>query len=130
MATAAFTIVSIAAQQKGRKEQKRANRVQARSAEIENAAERRRAIAEGNKLRAQTIAQGTNQGVGGGSSTAGAAGSVISQTASNVGNSQVSEGFDQASFRFNSKANQYFNNARTFQALGETVPTFLPKRFQ
>lgn len=130
MASAAAAIIITAAsysqQRKAGKAARSASKVEARKAEIENARSRRQTIAQGNRLRAQTIAQGTNQGVGGGSSVAGAAGAVVSQTASAVGQSQINQDADRASFNLNQKANQYLGNASTIDAIGSVAQTFMP----
>lgn len=130
MASAAITLVAAGASHrqssKANKENKRAQRANARRTEISNASTRRANIAAGRRASAQTVAQGVNQGVGGGSGVQGAAGAVISQSASVTGQSQVHRGLDSARFNALDRANTFTNRANTFTALNNVIQPFLP----
>lgn len=110
---------------KARKEQRKAEKIQAKSAALQNARARRKEIQRGRRARAAIIAQGGAQGLGaGGSQVAGATGSVQSQTASNVSFLNQLESLDQARFGRLSKARDFESNAQTFQAVGQAAGSF------
>ena len=121
---AVAAVGGVAAQGKAAREQKRASRVAQRRAELQNAKSRRRSVAEAQAARAQTVAQGANQGVSGGSSVQGAAGSVLTQGASAISSINQNEGFDRAIFNFNNKANNALQIGATFQAIGSVANSF------
>ncbi len=92
------TAISVKESRDARKQQKKAEKIQAKRAGLENARARRSAVAQSRRARASAIAQGETQGISGGSQVAGAAGSITSQGASNVSFLNQLEGFDQARF--------------------------------
>lgn len=122
MATAAIigitTALSYNETRKARKMEQQRDKVRQRQEEVKVARERRMAVAEGRRLTAQTISQGVNQGVGGGSSVAGASGAVMSQMGGNIGFSQTMSGFNKVAAGLSAQANQHFGNAQTWQAVG------------
>lgn len=119
--SAVLTIVGVASSRrqakKARKQQKKADRISQRRADIVNAKANRRRLAEARRLRAQTIAAGEGAGVGGGSGVAGAAGAVQTTSASNVSLQNTLVGLDAARFDALSKANDALGRAQTFQAV-------------
>lgn len=121
MAQAVIAIVGIAfsakQQSKARKSQRRASEIGRKRADIQNAKLNRRRIAEGRRLRAQTIAAGQAAGAGGSSAVAGAAGAVTTQTASNVSFQNTLAGLDSARFDALSRANTAISQAATGTAV-------------
>ena len=79
------TGASILQEREASKEAERAAEFQNAQAEVENRRRRIATIREGRIKRAQIIASGENQGVSGSTGVLGGAGSVQSQTATNVG---------------------------------------------
>ena len=119
--SAVLTVVGAVAsqrqQKKARKAQKKAEKISQRRADLTNAKANRRRIAQARRLRAQTIAAGEGAGVGGGSGVAGAAGSVQTQTASNISLQNQLAGLDAARFSQLSRASDALGKAQTFSAI-------------
>ena len=130
MATAAAVIgigsslASVNESRKANKANQKAARAQRRRAEIQNARSRRQTLANARRLQAQTIAQGVNQGISGGSSVQGAAGSVITQAASGIGFSQQLSSLDRTSFENQLSAQRSLSRGQTFGAFGDLIRSF------
>lgn len=107
------------AQSKVRKSQERAQKAQGNIADLENARSRRQQLVQARRQRAAAIAQGENQGIGGGSQVAGVVSSVATQAATNVSFLNQLQGFDQARFANLEQANKQLGRAATFQAIGQ-----------
>lgn len=76
---------NIKAQKAEKKANKRANRIQQRTAELENQRNARRAIAQRRIQQAELISSAQSTNVGSNSSVTGAVGSLQTQTAANIG---------------------------------------------
>lgn len=127
MAVAALVVSAVSAAASNRQQRrassarKKESRLQHAQAQAENARNRRGALAAARRLRAQTIAQAEGQGVAGGSQVAGAAGSVLTQTASNVGFSRGIERIEGQRFGFLQQANRFDQRAAKAQAVGQVA---------
>jgi len=123
------SVAGAAYQQKAQKEQKKAakeqGRIERRIAEINNARAARRAIAARRQMTAEITAQSANSGTGLEFSSAvrGAVGSLVTQTASNVGaantNTAASFAYQRAGERGLDRAGRASRYASTFEAVGD-----------
>jgi len=75
---------SLSESRKARKDTKRARAVQAKSTKLQSARSAVQSIRQAQISRANVIQQGENQGVGGSSAVAGGAGSITTQSGSNI----------------------------------------------
>lgn len=107
------------ATKKARKSQERAQRAQSNVADLENARSRRQQLVQARRQRAAAVAQGENQGIGGGSQVAGVVSSIATQAATNVSFLNQLQGFDQNRFSNLEDANKSLGKAATFQAIGQ-----------
>jgi len=98
-------------QRKAAKSQRRAQKVQVRRADIENARQRRQQVVTARRQRASAIAQAEASGISGGSQIAGAAGSVQTQSASNISFLNQLESLDRTRFSALSDANTFQGRA-------------------
>lgn len=119
----AGTAAEISNQSKSRNASRKANRAQAKIANIEQARSRRATIAQARKLRAQTIAQGEAQGVSGGSATQGAAASITSQGASAVNLSDQLQTLEQERFHQTRRSGSFQGRAATARGVSSFVDT-------
>lgn len=79
------TAVQVGQQAQAQKQARRANQLQERIADIKAQRERRRQVAQVQKIRAQNLTQAEASGTTGSSSVAGATASAQTQAASNIG---------------------------------------------
>lgn len=109
-------IGSLNEQRKARKEQKKARAIDEKRLKLQSQRQAVEQIRQGQIARAQIIAQGEAQGAGGSSAVIGGAGSVQSQTASNVA-------FAQQIFQLQQLARQRLDKAQDFAFRGASLET-------
>jgi hypothetical protein len=121
--TAAGTTASVVAGQRSAEEQREAQRIQQRQAEVANQRRIRQALAAARADRANLIASGVAQ-TGGfdSSSIAGGAAAADTQLASNISFARQTQGFNRAANQRLSRANTFAANADTFASLAN-LPT-------
>ena len=119
---------------KGRRDQRRAERINSKKAAAENAKSRRQQVAASRRARAEAVSQAEGSGISGGSQVAGVTASIGTQGATNVSFLNSLQGFDRARFgalsqarSFQGKAQSSAANAATAQqALGLGASFFKP----
>lgn len=126
-AAVAGTTSQVVATRKQNEAAKRARDFDRRRAALENARQRRIAIAQERIQRASVLAQAENQGVSGSSSAAGAASAITGDTASAIGMSRVTQAGAQGSadalLRGDRQAATWNSIGAGFNTLGNATAT-------
>jgi len=124
MATAAIIVAAVATtasvvqSNKARRERKRANKIAAKQAKLQQG---RSAIAEVRKAqlaRASILQQGENQGAGESTAVAGATGAVQSQAGGNIAFAQQIFGLQNSANRLRQSAQTHMDRSSGFRAIG------------
>ena len=119
------TAGSVVQQRKARKEQKRANAVERRQAEVRNIRERKKALASRIRASAEAEAAGETAGIGGGAGVVKAEqASLGSQFGSNVGFAQEIQQLEQERVGFLQSAADASGRAGLFQTVGGVAQSF------
>lgn len=105
-------------QRQAASQQRQASRMEQRRASLENARERRRAIAQSMIQRSQIEASAAGMG-GSTTGTQTTTGAIQSQTASALGFQRGQEGAYSSILQAQNRANQRMSRAATYQALGQ-----------
>lgn len=106
-------------QRRATSQQKKADEIDQRKTQIQNARERRKAVAEARKRRAEIVAGAEASGTGGSSGAAGATGALTAKTAGTVGFQQSMEAMDSARFRTLQKATDSMTRANIHGAASQ-----------
>ena len=109
------------ASDKGRRDQRRAERINAKKADAENAKKRRQQVAASRRARAEAVSQAESSGISGGSQVSGVTSSIGTQAAGNISFLNQLEGFDRARFSALSSANKNFSDAANARSNGQTA---------
>ena len=102
---------------KARRDQKRAMEREQKRNKLQTARQAIDSVKEAQTLRAQVIAQGEGQGVGGSSAVLGGAGAIQSQTGSNIGFAQQIFSLQQSANRLRTSAQGHMGNAQNLAAV-------------
>lgn len=115
----ASAVGSAYSQRKAGKAQARAQKAEARRAEIANARERRATVRNARVARAQVEAMGATSGLSGGSTVAGSMASIGQQLGSNLNWLDVNAELTATASAANMQAAQWMSRANTWAAVGE-----------
>lgn len=117
VATVVGTVASIHEQRKAGKEAKKANQFERQKASLQSARQKMEAVREGRRALAEVQQNAENQGVSGSSVGQGGAGSVYSQTNSNLSFLDRYGYFSDQASRFLQKSANSRNQAGMWQAV-------------